>query len=130
MADEIKSEQSQSGNKLPPGLYTTWHRVYRNEPRKEGTFFGHLGSPSAVDIVHRDFFETYLTQHVMPFANEFARLALRHNHELATGKAFASGFGADSGTNIEQRIVPAEIKKGPPTVIPPNDHGRKKSKKR
>ncbi len=64
--------------------YTSWHRVYRNEPGSEGAVWGHLGSLSAIDIVHRDFFEIYLGQHVMPFAYEFAQLALRHNHELAT----------------------------------------------
>lgn len=55
----------------------------------------------------------------MPFVNEFACLAVRHNHELESGKAFASGFGADSWTNIEQRIRPTQIEIGPPDRFPP-----------
>ena len=108
----------------------SWCRVIRNEPDREERIFGHLGNLSAVDIVHRDFFQEYLTQHAMPFANEFARLAVRHNQELASGRAFASGFGDDSWTNIEQRIRPEKIEKGPPRRFPSQKRAKPKSKKR
>lgn len=99
--------------------YTSWHRVFRNEPENQSAAWGHLGSVSAVDIVHRDYFENYLTDHLMPFAQRFAKRAIRHNHELASGKAFASGFGEDSWTHIERRIQPVEVLKGPPGRVPP-----------
>lgn len=108
--------------------YSKWHRVYRNEPQEERAFYRHLGSLSAVDVVHRSFFETYLADNVMPFAREFALLAVKHNHELATGEAFAAGFGADSWTNIEQRIRPIVIKKGPPAIAHPKTSDKKKTK--
>jgi len=107
--------------------YTSWHRVFRNEPGEEARVWAHLGSTSAVDVVHRDYFDTYLTDHLMPFAQRFAELTVQHNHELATGKAFASGLGENSWTNIEQRMRPVEIRKGPPARLPPRKPKKSKS---
>ena len=62
-----------------------------------------------IDVVHRSFFDTYLQQHAIPFALEFARLAQKHHVELAAGEGFVSGMRADS-SNIESRLRPKKRK--------------------
>jgi hypothetical protein len=59
---------------------------------------------SAIDIVHKDFFKDYLCKHLFPFAEVFSGLAAKHEEELASGKAFAAGFGKDSWLDIEKRL--------------------------
>ncbi|MFJ9563613.1 hypothetical protein ACIRQQ_26685 [Streptomyces fuscichromogenes] len=83
-----------------------WCRLFRHEPDRPGAFMGHTGTSSAVDVVHKDFFRDYLQNHLLPFAEEFSKRALRNDEVLATGRAFAPGFGANSFSGIEQRLQP------------------------
>jgi hypothetical protein len=53
----------------------------------------------AIDVVHKDFFEAYVTDHALPFAERFSAKALKHSIEVISGKAFipdlrAKGPGA------------------------------------
>ncbi|MBX7547440.1 hypothetical protein ABZX95_15975 [Streptomyces sp. NPDC004232] len=85
-----------------------WCRLFRHEPDRPGAFMGHMGISSAIDVVHKDFFREYLQNHLLPFANEFSKRALRNDEVLATGKAFAQGFRADSSAGIEGRLQPRD----------------------
>jgi hypothetical protein len=58
----------------------------------------------AIDVVHKDFCERYLDEHVKPFASEFGRLALKHHEILASGKGFASGLRKNWLKDLEPRL--------------------------
>jgi hypothetical protein len=88
-----------------------WVRVVRHEPLE-----GHNRHDSSqllgIDIVHKDYLGTYINQHVMPFANEFSRLVLKHPDPLADAQGFVSGMGANSWTDIEPRLQRATLRAG------------------
>jgi hypothetical protein len=84
---------------------TPWVRVVRHEA-VEAEHWSDRTQSFGVDVVHRSFFDTYLQQHAIPFAQQFAPLALKHHLVLAKGKGFAPGLGANCTTNIESRLRP------------------------
>lgn len=80
-----------------------WVRVVRHQSGDEEDHY-HRINIYALDIVHKDFLETYLEKHVLPFANVFSQFALKHQHVLAESRGFVSGLGKDSWHNIEDRL--------------------------
>jgi hypothetical protein len=48
---------------------------------------------SLPDVVHKDFFETYVTDHTIPFAERASQKALKHAVEIVTGEAFVPKLG-------------------------------------
>lgn len=62
-----------------------WVRVIRHEyfedlePLKRSKLF-------VIDVVHKDFFQEYIEQHVLPFANEFAALILKKQQVISSGQ--------------------------------------------
>jgi hypothetical protein len=85
-----------------------WVRVVRHNPRK-GQHKSDRSEILGIDIIHKDYLETYLSEHVLPFANEYAKRVLKHANVLAEGRGFISGMGKDSWNNIEQRLEVARI---------------------
>ncbi|EGQ9284010.1 hypothetical protein F7U74_21845 [Vibrio vulnificus] len=83
-----------------------WVRVLRHQASKDD----HRTNTGAIDIVHKDFFDEYIEEHLIPFATEFSRLAIKHQHVLCKGKGFASGLGEDSWNNIESRLTEKKLK--------------------
>lgn len=86
-----------------------WVRVVRHE------YFENLelwkrSKCLVVDLVHKDFFQQYLEDHVSPFAKDFANLAILHKQEFITGKGFATSMDKDGWGNIEPRLRPRDIK--------------------
>jgi hypothetical protein len=86
-----------------------WVRVVRHE------YFENLerwkrSKHLVVDIVHKDFFQRYLEDHVSPFAKEFATLAIKHQQIFATGAGFASGMETNGWDNIEPRLRPRDMR--------------------
>ncbi len=86
-----------------------WVRVVRHE------YFENLerwkrSKLLVVDIIHKDFFQRYLEEQVLPFAEEFAALAIKHQQELATGTAFATGMERNSWHHVEPRLRPRNLK--------------------
>jgi len=69
-----------------------WVRVVRNEAVEAEHWHDRMHS-YGVDVVHRSFFDIYLQRHLIPFAQEFAPLALKHHVELTTGKGFRIWYG-------------------------------------
>lgn len=82
-----------------------WVRVLRHEYDPDGHRYAR-DRVWEIDIVHCDFLETYLTEHLLPFATDFGTKVLGHTEELATGKAFVSGMEGNPWTDIEGRLTP------------------------
>lgn len=95
-------------NAQPVAQLTPWVRVLRHEYDKDSPDW-RKNRIWAIDVVHEDFFKTYIQQHVKPFAKEFARLVLEHGEELATCEGFATGMGKMSLTLIEDRLKPRSL---------------------
>ncbi|HEB3532456.1 TPA: hypothetical protein RZC51_003999 [Burkholderia cenocepacia] len=98
----------QTTNAQPTARMTPWVRVARHEYdgdtedwRKDRLW--------AIDVVHEDYLNIYIEQHVQPFAEEFARLALEHDAELAACQGFCSGLGKDSYRQIANRLSPRPL---------------------
>lgn len=85
-----------------------WVRIPRHQIQTENKRY-HLSNVSAVDVVHKDFFEKYINDYLMPFANDFAKLALKHDDVIADGKGFVSGMEHNWWENIETRIMPCKV---------------------
>jgi hypothetical protein len=81
---------------------TPWVRLYRHE---------YLGSAArfdreqvlAIDVVHKDFLSHYLSNHLQPFAERVAGLAMKHADVLADGEGFVPGMGK-GWREIEKRL--------------------------
>jgi hypothetical protein len=63
----------------------------------------------AIDVVHKDYFSVYLNDYLLPFADRLAKLALRHQQVLASGRGFVAGMGKNWATKIESRLSPASV---------------------
>lgn len=81
-----------------------WVRVFRHEYQESDRFY-ERDRLYGVDVVHKDFFEKYLDEHVTPFADEFGRRALKHHELLASGKGFASGLGKSEPSQDIESLV-------------------------
>lgn len=96
------SEQSHDSRLLP------WVRVVKHETDEISDLWNRTRL-FAIDIVHKDFLQDYLDKHVLPFAQEFSKLTIKHQQVLASGEAFATGMGKDSWHNIEHRLEPRKM---------------------
>lgn len=87
-----------------------WVRVFRHESY-ESEDWTERKKIYAIDIVHKDFFDTFIDTQLMPFAHKYADLIVKHDTKLADGRAFAKGFGKDSWNDIEKRLEKYSITK-------------------
>jgi hypothetical protein len=96
-----------------PPVFTAmpWVRVLRHE-YQDKTAHSERDRIWMIDIVHKDYFASYLNDHLLPFAERFAQRVLRHPTELATGAAFVPGLGANAWNSIEQRMQPRSLVAG------------------
>jgi hypothetical protein len=92
---------------------TPWVRVIRHEagqaelPRWHPTrdkFF-------AIEIVHKDFLQDYLDNHLLPFYKRFSERVNRHQDCLASGKGFAGQMERYWSFDLERRLKPISVKK-------------------
>lgn len=86
-----------------------WVRVVRHEYDEEAERFDR-NQLRIVEVVHKEYFDTYLDEYVLPFAQRFAERVLRHPTELATGVAFVPGMGAHGWDPFEHRMRPRSPK--------------------
>ncbi len=70
----------------------------------------HRQNVFAIDVVHVAFLETYITEHLLPFANVFSEKVIRHHVELSEGKGFVPGMGKNWYRNVEPKLVPSGVK--------------------
>lgn len=90
----------ESGNEL---IYLPWIRVLRHETDNTQLWVDRE-KMYAIDIVHKDFFNIYIEQHLLPFAEKFSSLVLKHQNVIASGKGFAKGMDKCWHFNIESRL--------------------------
>lgn len=98
-----------------------WVRVLRHEYLEEADTW-QRDRLWTIDVVHKDFFVTYLEKHLGPFAEKFAERVLRHPTELVSGKGFVPQFFKDHSSPIETRLIPrsaAAMAKRLATAAPP-----------
>lgn len=92
------SSQDDSINSL------NWIRVFRRTAEDGGRHFERFKC-FAIDVIHKDFLNTYITQHLLPFMEVFSKLVIKHQKEISTGKGFASGLGRGQ-SKIEPNLRP------------------------
>ena len=80
-----------------------WVRILRHE-YLDSLDIRHRSKLFAFDIVHKEFLEQYIEQHLLPFAEAFAGLATKHQDILVTGSAFVSGMRKNSWRHLDQRL--------------------------
>lgn len=82
-----------------------WQRLWRHEPLSD---VGHAyeGESTAIDVVHRAYLDTYINEHLLPFAELFGERVLRHGDELASGKGFVSGMNKRTDREVEPLLRP------------------------
>lgn len=86
-----------------------WVRVLRHQTPAKGEGKQHRNNTFAFDVIHKDFLPTYIDRYLMPFAEYFSKLALKHQDVLASNKGFVSGMGSNSWTDIEKRLETSKI---------------------
>ncbi|WP_343692620.1 hypothetical protein [Chitinophaga sp.] len=84
-------------------IFLPWIRVFRHESYEHKNSF-ERSKTYAMDLVHKDFFETFIEKHLLPFASKYADLIIKHDNELAEGRGFAKGLEENSWDNIEKRL--------------------------
>lgn len=85
-----------------------WVRVLRHEYEQDAERF-ERDQLRVIDVVHKDFFDEYLDNHLIPFSRRFSERALRHQQELATSVGFVSGMGKEPFGKLERRLQPATM---------------------
>jgi hypothetical protein len=58
----------------------------------------------AIDIVHKDYFDSYIFTKLIPFVANFSSLVLKHTELIVKGKAFAKDMEKNCWTEIEPRL--------------------------
>jgi hypothetical protein len=87
-----------------------WVRALRHETGEALDYFA--SRLYVVDIVHKDFFESYLDEHVFAFAEDVSRLVKKHQEVIATGEAFVSRFlKGYKLEDLEQGLQPSTRRK-------------------
>lgn len=82
---------------------TSWVRILRHEAGAGQ--FGR-GMIWAIDIVHRDFFAEYLSDHILPASADFRDRVLRHATEVAECKGYVPEMRGNHD-NLEAVLQPA-----------------------
>ncbi|MBU3217805.1 hypothetical protein LL033_10020 [Clostridium estertheticum] len=91
---------SEGKNKM---INIPWVRVLKHETNNSSDYL-EREKTYAIDIIHKDFLETYINQHLLPFSNEFAKRMINHQHVIATGEGYIKGMDNNSFQNIESRL--------------------------
>jgi hypothetical protein len=104
-----------SGNemKLLPRVRVVRHQPLDHEHKVEKPRWCNWtekGQTFGIDVVHKDYLETYVRQHALPFAEEFAKRALKHAEVLADSRGFVPGMGANAWREIESCLQPSNFR--------------------
>lgn len=86
-----------------------WVRVVKHQTDKNPDFT-HKNNLFAIDIVHKDFLAEYINKHVLPFAERFSKLAIKHQEVIANSKGFVSNMDGIKRTEIEKNLLPISFK--------------------
>jgi hypothetical protein len=83
----------ESADRCSDPILTPWVRVIRQEPRADLHTVAGIIRHYGVDLVHIDFFDTFVETHVLPFAEEFGKRA----SQLGSGPMLNGGHAPDTG---------------------------------
>lgn len=81
-----------------------WVRVFRRTS-EEADHLHDKFKCFAIDVIHKDFLDTYISQHLLPFMEVFSELVIKHQKEINTGRGFAPGLGSNR-SKVEQNLKP------------------------
>jgi hypothetical protein len=66
----------------------------------------------SIDVIHKDYLDKYINEHLLPFASEFVRLVRKHQGELVSGESYVElKKGGTLGYDIESLLHPNKRKK-------------------
>lgn len=82
-----------------------WIRVIVHQPDNIPTF-AHNDNVFAIDIIHKDFLDEYINNHVLPFSARLSKLIFKHQQVLATNKGFVSNMNGVNPLKIENHLRP------------------------
>ena len=99
----------EASGESPNLTFMPWIRVIRHE-MGERPMFTHSERLFAIEIVHKDFFQEYLDKHLLPFAEEFSKLAKKHQKVLTSGQGFAKDMNKYNWHNLESRLQEKKIR--------------------
>lgn len=85
-------------------IHMPWIRVVRHESI-ESEDWTERSRRHAIDVVHKDFFETWINTHVAAYGKRFSEAALRHQTEIATGQGFVPDMWANRD-KVEENLRP------------------------
>lgn len=85
-----------------------WIRLMRHEYHSTAERFERERF-CVLDIVHKDYLNSYLDDRLIPFALRFSERVLRHPTELASGQAFVSKMGEHGFNEVETRMRPRSV---------------------
>ncbi len=68
--------------------YEPWVRVVRHQTTEDEPEWTEHSVPSVIDVVHKDYFPTYMRYHLLPFAKFCASMIEKHAEEVASGKGY------------------------------------------
>lgn len=85
-----------------------WVRVVKHQTEKHPDFT-HRNNLFAIDIVHKDFLGEYIDKHVIPFAERFSKLIIKHQEVIANGKGFVSDINNVKRNEIEHKLLPTSL---------------------
>jgi hypothetical protein len=87
-----------------------WVRLVRRQSHHDQQKQDNHTKVYGIDIVHIDYLQLYIANHLLPFSAVFASQILKHPTVLAECRAFVSGMGKNSSTNIEPRLNPSTLR--------------------
>lgn len=87
-APMVSVQISESGSETS---MTPWVRVARHETI-EVRDFRRGGKLFAIDVIHKDYLQTYLNDHLFPFTETFSQLLEKYRNTLVSGEGPAAGM--------------------------------------
>jgi hypothetical protein len=100
----------QAGSSVEPFM-VPWVRIPRHRGLEGARSYEHRHNIYAIDVVHVAFLDTYIEEHLLPFATQLSSRALKHQVEIADGKGFVPGIGKNLDDDIEAVIIPTQASK-------------------
>lgn len=94
----VKTTESGEELNLAP-----WVRVNRHVGEKD-TSHEHRNEIVSYDVVHIDFLEQYIDEHVLPFAEFFTSSVVKLREVLASGKGYADNYNARPWVDTHNRL--------------------------
>jgi hypothetical protein len=95
----------EKGNKLE---LSPWVRVNRQTSSEDEDRLRLIGDKGfSIDVIHKDYLDKYINEHLLPFALEFSKRVRKHEEELIRGESYVElKKGSTLGNDIEPLIRP------------------------